>query len=322
MCLFKMTEFGLSEKYQYLEMQFDSLDAQSAMVASYSSTNWPHYYLAKPLSNIAALKVLEVQIPFSYYVIDSTNNTFLLNVTGVCANGLITVPVGNYTSASLVSILPGLLNAAMIAQTPLTTLSWTATFSGAASAPTTNKFTFVLNAALSTATSFTFPTTLNFLTSALGMTTGGNAATFVTGTGMVLVSTNSAQITGPNYLYVNSRRMGALFNFYLPAGAQNNSNGGATTEQVAKIPINVQPGGIIYWQDPDPSKWFDVENLVNFNDVDFYLSLGNNSSRFPLNLNGSAFSIKLGILINKLHNNEVLGGGSKNMRVFSRIMPR
>ena len=65
----------MDEKYRYIEFEFDSLDAQTSINATVASTDWPLFRLPRPLSNIAAMKILEVQIPFSYYVIDTKNNT-------------------------------------------------------------------------------------------------------------------------------------------------------------------------------------------------------------------------------------------------------
>ncbi len=66
---------------------------------------------------------------------------------------------------------------------------------------------------------------------------------------------------------------------------------------MAKIPVNVQPNGIIYWTDPCPDSWFDMENLFNLASIDFYLTLGNNAN--VVKLNGLSFSLKLGIRLNE-----------------------
>lgn len=74
-------------------------------------------------------------------------------------------------------------------------------------------------------------------------------------TGLILRSPNVILVSGPNYLYVNSTKFGQLTNLYLPQGAFN-LGGGNAGPQMAKIPVNVTSGNIIYWQDPDPQKWY------------------------------------------------------------------
>ena len=64
-----------------------------------------------------------------------------------------------------------------------------------------------------------------------------------------MISPNVIQATGPNYIYVNSSKVGQITNLYLPQGATN-LGGGNAGPQMAKIPVMVQPGGITYWQDP------------------------------------------------------------------------
>lgn len=92
---------------------------------------------------------------------------------------------------------------------------------------------------------------------------------------------------------------------------------------MAKIPVDVQPGGIIYWKDPgeiffflisDPQKWFDLENLPNLMQIDFFLTLGNTIGQLPLKLNGQAFSLKMGVLENRLDRGELLSNTYSNKR--------
>ena len=316
--------FGISNTLEYFEMQFDSLATAITPDSQSKTTDWPLFYLGRPLTNVAAIKVLEVQIPFSFYVFNNSNNKFLLSVAGICTNAVVTIPEGNYTTTTLANTLKTSLEAAMKSQTPATNLQWTVTFGGSGSEPYTGKFTFKVNTTVSAATSFTFgladdPGNLNPRL-LLGFPAGITSAVLVSGS-MTIVAPNANLVTGPNYVYLNSRKLGSLCNLYLPQGAANLGYG-TTGPQMAKIPVNVQPGGIIYWQDPDPQKWFDVENMANFTDVDFYLTLGNSSNQVPLQLNGLSFSIKMGVLVNKLVSNAVLGGTAARNRVFSRFNVR
>ena len=114
--------------------------------------------------------------------------------------------------------------------------------------------------------------------------------------------------------------MGSLFDTYLPQGADK-VGGGISGAELAKIPVNVQPNGVIYWSDPCPDMWFDMENLTNFADIDFYCALGNVSAQNPLEFNGGSFSIKLGILKNKRARTASLGGLAYQNRVTMRSTP-
>lgn len=316
---------GLSDQYEYFEMQFDSLDTKNTPDGRAETTDWPLFYLGRPLTEVAGIKIIETQIPFSYYVFNSLNNTFLLYVEGICLNAVVTIPVGNYSATTIVTMLKTQLDAALLSQGSPTPFRFTVTLSGATSSPQTGKITISLNSSSNIAMILGFGVTGdpgNYNPRLyLGFNAGGNVATYVPGTGMVLEAPNVNLISGPNYLYINSRKIGQLVNTYLPAGAANLGNGNSGP-QLAKIPVNVQPGGIIFWSDPDPEKYFDLENLVNFADVDFYLSLGNTSTQIPLQLNGLSFSIKMGILVNKTVRNELQGGTAAANRVYARYSVR
>jgi hypothetical protein len=318
-----MASFGVSDSLEYFELSFDSLDTQKAATQAYAPTDWPLFNLGRPLTNIAGIKITQVEIPFSWYVFNSKNNTFLLNVAGACTNALVTIPVGNYNSTTLITALTTALNTALYSQGFGGTLMWSVTFSGASSVPNTGKFTFVLNSLVSTATSFTFGDSSDTGNTNprlfLGFGPGVNTATFVSGTGMVLTAPNANLLSGPNYLYLNSRKLGQLCNMFLPTGARNLGSGN-NGPQMAKIPVNVQSNGIIYWQDPDPEKYFDLEDLFNVADLDFYFTLGNSSN--VVAFNGLSFSIKLVVITNKAVSSNLVGGTHLQNRVHTRFNVR
>jgi hypothetical protein len=136
-----------------------------------------------------------------------------------------------------------------------------------------------------------------------------------------ILSPNCELVSGPNYIYINSSKLGSDVDQYLPAGAFN-LGGGKAGPQIAKIPVNVNPGGIIYWQDPTPVYFFTYDQLQSLNSFDFYITLGNTTSQIPLQLNGLGFSIKLAILERKLVNSDSSMGTSSNGRVVKRDGPK
>jgi hypothetical protein len=86
---------------------------------------------------------------------------------------------------------------------------------------------------------------------------------------------------------------------------------------MAKIPIDRQPGDVIYWQDPDPEKWFDLENLSSLTEIDFYITLGN--TRGVVDFNGQPFSLKLGIIESLLTRSEISTGSVDNHRAVKKV---
>jgi hypothetical protein len=306
--------FGLNDSLRYYEFQLDSLDASSSNANGAAPTDWPVFLLGgkQPLTNIAAIKVLEVQIPFTYYVFcpentqQNANGTqWTLNETGGVTNAYPLIVTGNYTGGnSLAGALQSALNAV--------SSNYVVTYNAS-----TQKMTFTTSKAGVTAFTFAFgaPTNSGNTNPRLYMGFPGGTTSSV---GLSMVAPNVALSSGPNYLYVNSARIGSLANVYLPQGAFN-LGGGNAGPQVAKVPVNGNPGDIIYWQDPDPQKWFDLENLSLLNQIDFYLTLGNTTTQTPLRLNGLSFSLKLGILTNEFVHNDLSGGLAHTSRVIKRI---
>lgn len=313
MCLvlYMGDNFGINENLRYYEFELDSLDNSGAFNTNVSPLDWPVFLLGgkKPLSNIAALKILEVQIPFSYYVINSGNNTFLLyEENQLVTSSTVTLPVGNYTPAQMCSALGTALTSAS-----LNARTYTVTYNDQ-----TLKMTITSTAGLAFTLNFGAPTNSGNVNPRLYIGFPGGNSTSTGGSPNTLVTPNAISLSGPNYIYVNSQTMGQLFNIYLPKGAFN-LGGGNAGPQMAKIAVNANSGGVISWQDPDPEKWFDVESLSQLNQIDFYLTLGNTTTQIPLKLNGLSFSLKLGILVNSLDNISLSSGLAKSDRVVKRV---
>jgi len=313
------TNFGLNDSLKYFEFQLDSLDASGSNAEGAASTDWPLFLLGgkAPLSNIAAFKIIEAQIPFTYYVFNDVNTDnsstnlarWTLTETGPGAGGPYypKIVVGNVTGGSaLATVLQTALNAVSSGYTVIYTTN-------------TQKLRFQTTKANVTGFSFTFGTETNAGNKNARLYIGfpGGVTSSI---GTTLFSPNVILLSGANYVYVNSNALGNLTNMYLPQGAVN-LGGGNSGPQMAKIPINCSSGEVAYWQDPDPQKWFDVENLNVLNQVDFYLTLGNTSGETPLKLNGVSFSLKLAVLVNTFSHNDLGGGLAHQDRVIKRIRP-
>lgn len=301
--------FGLNDCYEYAEYSFDSGNATVPAVSSSPIRDWPQFIFGRVLKDIAAIKVLEVQIPFSWYVFNTNNNYFNLIESGISTDPgvVVTVPVGNYTATTLATALALALTAASPGL-----YTYTVTYSA-----TTGKFTFTNNnPGVSDVFLFaSVPSPMNAdMRNYLGF--GGLLPFSSASPNSTLSSTGPANVTGPNYLFVNSNTLGTVIQLYLPAGVNTSGNMGP---ELAHVPINTNPGGVIFWQDPDPQKWFDVGSLNNLDRIDLFLTLGQTANpQKPLPLNGQSFSIKLGVLSNRRTMDQLMGGGANKGRVERR----
>lgn len=302
---------------KYLEFQLDSADSGQPYIGQVKKTDWPLFLLGgkKPLENIAGFKIIEAQVPFSWYVVNRTNKTFTLTETGQ-APVTVTLVEGNYNAADFGVMLQAQLRAASL-RVDLYVVVYDAA---------TLKFKIYNDEGISAPFSFTFGSADDSGNTnpriIMGFDGGSlQSQTFTAGpspNGNLLLAPNVCQVSGPNYIYVNSTSIGTLTDMYLPKGAVNLDKGNSGP-QVTKIPVNVLPGGVIYYSDPDPEKYFDLENLANLAQVDFYLTLGNTSAMTPLELNGSSFSLKIGLLIRDGTVVENSVSSWQNDRVIKRI---
>jgi hypothetical protein len=329
--------YGLNENLEYFEFAIDSLDATSSFSSYSQKTDWPAFNVSGrgPLQNVVAFKVLEVQIPYSWYVFNSVNNSFRLYENNAFS-GNVVIPVGNYNESTLAGALEVALNAA-------TTLGPVIKYSVKYNS-LLGKYLFYSYALINVASNipfrFEFGAGLDSISPDGGNTNPrlwigfgpgfsatstllGGAANFNSDYSgspptMALETPNVILVSGPSYLYLNSQMLGSDFDLYLPTGATN-LKGGQSGPQIAKIPVNTNSGGVIFWQDPDPEKWFSVDLLQTFNNFDLYLTLGNTTSQEPLQLNGLSFSAKLGVLRRKMGTQETMVPTAQNGRVSTRV---
>lgn len=278
---------GVNDMFHYSEYLIDSTDATAPYQDSYTSKNWPQFVFENGIQEIIGIKILEAEIPYSFYTVYSPQNTFTVTESGT--DYLVTIIPGNYTSASLIPELIRALGEA-------TSYAWNVTYNNQ-----TGKFTF------STTPTKTF--TFTFPSGILKNTIGFNSG--VTQPTDSLTAPNIAQITGANYILVNSESLGRSAKLYLPINDQQNRGGiGA---ELAKIPINVNPFEVITWQDPAPMFFFATDGLRILQNVDFYITHGTDAN--PINFNGLSFSLKVGILQrNKDLVNDVFG--AKRIRSY------
>ena len=262
--------YGVSSDLQYTELLFDSAGTTFSGQANSPTNDWPFFYFTTKNFDMAAIKVLQMEIPNVFDTVNSVNQTFIYN-NGV--NNLITIAVGNPTGAQLATAL----------QTAISAISagFTVTWDSA-----TLKFTFTQ--ALAISWSLVFPSKLTMYA-----TLGFSVLETYTATGAAstIVSPNIAQITGPYYLNLNSRTAGP----FIECNSTDGAPGGGINPTICRIPIDVNKGAVIFYKDPTPDMWFDFIGS-RFQYLDFYLTLGNDQNTVPLDMKGAPWSIKLGVL--------------------------
>lgn len=292
--------YGLNNSYDYYEFGIDSLDNSGSGDGGYSPLNWPNFYIGgkTPLQSVVAFKILSAQIPFSYYVFGASNNAFMVSTSSTGPWTTVSIPVGNYTSTTLPAVLQTILTpvfgaTTVVYNTPQQTFTFTSgggmyfMFGNSQDDGSTNPRLWI------------------------GFTEG------ISGASTSFTTPNAVQLSGPNYLYVNSSVWGPLINNYVPdAFSATNGN---TGPRLAMVPVDSNSGGIIYYKDPDPQKWFFIGDSPTFQKIDFFLSLGNNEN--VLDLNGLGFSLKMGLLLEKMNYDETMSGLRHENRVTKRSRP-
>lgn len=294
-----MSGWGLDSEYQYEEYWLDSLNNSGSQGAA-PATDWPVFEFGNvSLNDVVGIKVLEAQIPFSYYVFTTINGSFNMVENGF-ASTVVTIPPGNYSTVDFEAIMVTALNTASTISGSGNT--WTVTYS-----TSTGKITYKSS---TTPFSFNFGSPGNTYSSdgkPIQMNTGNRNPRlwigFPAGTtysnGTTLEAPNASLLSGPNYLLLNSTQLGSGIHGYLPKGAIA-LGGGPSGPQMSMIPVNVNENGIIQWQDPSPLMWFIRDTKTALTSLDFYFTLGNLGSTFtqyPLAFNGLSFSLKLGLLL-------------------------
>ena len=310
-----MDNYGLNDNYDYMELELDSLDSGNGPpgqsgAAGASPLDWPVFQVGGrngTLPQVAAIKVLEAQIPFSYYVITTENATFQVSYHGGAYQD-VTLSEGNYDITAIETELAAKLTA-------VTGATFTVTY-----IPRLQKLMFEVPNPNYFSFQFNLPTNSGNVNPRLWIGfPGGITASGFDLNPSVMISPNVISLGGPNYLYLCSSKIGQTTSIFLPKGAVNLS-GGNQGPQLAKIPADVNSTGVIFWKDPDPQKWFDFEGST-LNEIDLYFTMGNTTSQTPLRFNGLPFSVKLGVLLRKMNNDETLSGMVGQGRITKRIRP-
>ena len=272
---------GFNSELEYLELVVDSYDAENPggqlWLGSTSPLNqivfsWPKFYWTYKAPRIMAMKVISAEIPNVWDVINTNNNTLVYTYNGTPTT--ITLATGTFTGAQIATALQTAISAV--------TAGFTVTYDS-----TLLKFTFTQTVAVLPWT-ISFPTTSS-LFAIVGFLAGSSQGG--TGAGSSTVSSIVAQVSGPNYLYLNSRTLGPQINFNLTEDAVG-GNGGP---QICRIPINASRNNVVLYTNPNAQDFFDCF-AESVNQFDLYLTLGPEAQQTPLDMKGVSWSVKFGFL--------------------------
>jgi hypothetical protein len=315
--------------YEYNEIILDSALAFQTSQAGSSSSNTPEFFLGNGLSNVVGMKLVEFTCPVSWYNwtedIDLASGRPMNQIvfqSSISSNiEYITVPVGSYTGPELAAELTTLINTSLFVNT-MTNMGWPGGFwtpNTVTYVTSTSKFVWEINVT----DNFAFAFNINIImygaenvpqnvvgfklaSMMLGIKSGGGQSFLPiqgpddgSNTTFTLTSSFVASPQGPNYLYLNSDKLGSVIklspNQDITNGANNYqfNNVGYQTPQIAMIPIPVNNFGVIFWQEPasDHADTFNLQNMFQLQRFDLYLTLGPYTKKI-IDLNGLSFICK------------------------------
>ena len=252
----------------------DSFNRTSGTTSNFTSK------IELPPNNFDRVALLQASIPKSWYLVDTTNNTFILREVDQVApfgtyNLTITIPVGNYTRINLASIVASLLNTASssLLAGPFTN-TYTITYPSS-SQTNTNHYTY-------TSTSTSAPTlktsSFIFQNNNCGIPFGfNNSSTNVfTQVSLVgtLISVNAINLSSKNRLYLKSNLCQLSNKTVLQEIFSNNiQDNGIIVYQQSEIEANSK----LFLSNSDNLFSFQLtdrfDNIVDLNGLDITLSI-------------------------------------------------
>ena len=176
------------------KLEISTKDRQNYTTTSSHCCSIP---LEKTFSNIKNVKLVNAQIPMTYFIFNTTNNVVKTSF------GTAIITAGNYTILELITEMTSVLNTA-------TSKTWTISYSNK-----TNKLTFTCSLAFQ----FLFSDTTNTACYNLGFTNIDTASSLTTS------STRSVNIVGEMNCYLRIKELqtpslhtvkGTFFNFKIP----------------------------------------------------------------------------------------------------------
>jgi len=282
-----------------VDVLFDSdLANDSGDIYVGGSRDSPNFNLFPALSDVKGVSLIYANVPFTYYVIDSTNNKFTFQVDGG-GDTLITIPPGTYNSITIASTLENIIRA----NVTLTEDSASKGFYCYVDS-TTGKLTFqnqtdTNDDTLASGYTIKFDQTES-PHKILGFDPTTYTATYVAGTtddtdvpinSYVLTGERTVNLTGPAQMFLNSDLGSAIY-----GSVRNQSN---FKGLLGFWPVNANYQGTIEYVREDPP--IIPMSKTSISKINLSLTLGNRERYSNLNgqvnpylqLNGEAFQVGL-----------------------------
>lgn len=230
-----------------IPIHFDSENRSSGTVSNYSIT------LNDRIDSVISVDITSIEIPFSYYCINSTNNT--INFEDNVPNSYTaSVTAGNYSATEYATALETAMNAVFA--------GFTITYND-----NTNKFTWA------NASQFKILSSSS-MGDNIGITTDSSLATSVT-------SDSSINLTGGNYLFIRSKA--------LSVGRPRTFVNEKEKNVLYKTQVNVNPWDVITIL-PKSDGELHYSKGVDLSTIDFQLV---DKDFNEIDLNGKNWSISL-----------------------------
>jgi hypothetical protein len=242
--------------------------------------NQPLIELASSIDDVVGICLVSANVPFTYYVFDSTNNTFVITVSGT-----------PYT----ITIPPQTVN---IAELPLVFASAFSAVSNSTNFQfyvdnTTSQLVIYNTAAASFSLDFTASTAAyDFLgfaattySSATVLSLGGiydNSGIALTSTYTAIVSPFAVNMSGEPQMFLHDRFVGPALN----GSIANDTN---SADIIGEFRVNTNYQGYITYENPAPVMY--QTQIASVKKLHLYLTVGNRTT--PLDLEGAKFQIKL-----------------------------
>lgn len=236
------------------------------------------------MKQITRFRIKNVQVPFSFYYINETNNKMYISST-TTANMLITVPPGNYDATDLIDVIIAQLN---VLDAPIV---WTGVYSAV-----TMKYTISISAN-------------TFIMNAIPSATGlglfeiiGGTSESVSENSTLLVYTSTAVVNlTPRYIMLHSNILSPS-NWYSDKPGLNGITGVDDNKDrthvskgnsLLKIPVNVSSNNIILFEQKLEERYPIQINILK--KIDFYLT---DQNGIELDLNNLNWSLTIEFWVN------------------------
>lgn len=254
---------GINDRFSYREIMLDSHGNDGG------DSNRPLFTFTPPIKSVVGFKVVSATIPYSYLVINSTNNTFTL--TESATNSTVTIAPGNYTGVAIAAELASKL-----------TLASTAYTYSVAYSSSTNLLTFT------NTSSATFSFTFTAGETCPAYWIGFDQNTTISSTSSIIVSPNTCQIGGTQYVLLCSDIGSRVQNSIV----LNGSTVSLKPPVIAKLPIDVDRWGVVAYEPGSHGYFLDYQGSLS--SISFWCQLGDLNT--VLDFKKAGFAVTIGVL--------------------------